>query len=118
MVRRFEDIVERVQVYNPDVDLDLLRKAYIFSAREHRNQTRRSGEPYLIHPLEVAYILAEIHLDTASIVSGQEALREYLVSAIFLTTLTFRPGRLLALGMARGTGFVVNPTSMNCPPTV
>ena len=51
-------------------DLDLLRKAYIFSAREHRNQKRRSGEPYLVHPLEVAFILADIHLDTASIVAG------------------------------------------------
>ena len=70
MVRRFEDILERVQDYNPEADLDLLRKAYIFSAREHRNQKRRSGEPYLVHPLEVAFILADIHLDTASIVAG------------------------------------------------
>jgi GTP pyrophosphokinase len=70
MVRRFEDILERVQEYNPGADQDLLRKAYIFSAREHRNQKRRSGEPYLVHPLEVAYILADIHLDTSSIVAG------------------------------------------------
>jgi GTP pyrophosphokinase len=70
MVRRFEDILERVQEYNPDADLDLLRKAYIFSAREHRDQVRRSGEPYLVHPLEVAYVLAELRLDTASVVAG------------------------------------------------
>jgi len=70
MVRRFEDILERVADYNPAADLDLLRKAYIFSAREHRDQTRRSGEPYLVHPLEVAYLLADIHLDTSSIVAG------------------------------------------------
>ena len=70
MVRRFEDILERVQDYNPDADLDLLRKAYIFSAREHRDQVRRSGEPYLVHPLEVSYLLAELRLDTASIVAG------------------------------------------------
>jgi guanosine-3',5'-bis(diphosphate) 3'-pyrophosphohydrolase len=70
MVRRIEDILERVQEYNPEVDLDLLRRAYIFSAREHRDQIRRSGEPYLIHPLEVAYILADLRLDSASIVSG------------------------------------------------
>jgi GTP pyrophosphokinase len=70
LVRRFEDIVERVQEYNPGADLDLLRKAYIFSAREHRSQVRRSGEPYLVHPLEVAFILADLHLDTASIVAG------------------------------------------------
>jgi len=70
MVRRFEDILERVQETNPDADLDLLRKAYIFSAREHRDQVRRSGEPYLVHPLEVAYMLADLRLDTASVVAG------------------------------------------------
>jgi GTP pyrophosphokinase len=69
-VRRFEDILERVEQYNPDADLDTLRRAYVFSAREHRNQTRRSGEPYLVHPLAVAYILADLQLDTASIVAG------------------------------------------------
>jgi len=70
MVRRFEDIVERVEQSNPDADLDLLRRAYDFSAHEHRNQTRRSGEPYMFHCLEVAYLLAELNLDTASIASG------------------------------------------------
>jgi GTP pyrophosphokinase len=70
MVRRIEDILEKVQEYNPEVDLDLLRRAYIFSAREHKDQIRRSGEPYLIHPLEVAYILADLRLDSASIVAG------------------------------------------------
>ena len=70
MVRRFEDILELVQGYNAGGNVDLLRRAYIFSAREHRAQVRRSGEPYLVHPLEVAYLLAELRLDTASIVSG------------------------------------------------
>ena len=70
MVRRFEDIVERVERSNPGADLDLLRRAYAFSAHEHRHQKRRSGEPYLIHCLEVAYLLAELNLDIASIASG------------------------------------------------
>jgi GTP pyrophosphokinase len=70
MVRRFEDILERVREYNPDGDFDLLRRAYIFSAREHRDQKRRSGEPYLVHPLEVAYTLADLQLDMSSIVAG------------------------------------------------
>ena len=70
MVRRFEDIVERVERNNPDADLDLLRRAHVFSAHEHRDQKRRSGEPYLIHCLEVAYLLAELNLDIASIASG------------------------------------------------
>jgi len=69
-MRRFEDILERVAEYNPSADAALLRRAYVFSAREHRDQVRRSGEPYLIHPLEVAYLLAELRLDTASIVAG------------------------------------------------
>jgi guanosine-3',5'-bis(diphosphate) 3'-pyrophosphohydrolase len=69
-VRRFEDILDRVESYNPSADLDLLRRAYIFSAREHRSQVRRSGEPYLVHPIEVAYILVDLELDTASIVAG------------------------------------------------
>ena len=70
MVRRFEDIVERVERNNPGADLDVLRRAYVFSAHEHRDQKRRSGEPYLIHCLEVAYLLAELDLDLASIAAG------------------------------------------------
>ncbi|HJQ96681.1 MAG TPA: bifunctional (p)ppGpp synthetase/guanosine-3',5'-bis(diphosphate) 3'-pyrophosphohydrolase [Candidatus Polarisedimenticolaceae bacterium] len=70
MVRRFEDILDRVESYNPSADADLLRRAYVFSAREHRSQVRHSGEPYLVHPIEVGYILAELELDTASIVAG------------------------------------------------
>ncbi len=70
MVRRFEDILETVEGYNPDADFDLLRRAYVFTAREHRNQVRQSGEPYLVHPLEVGHILATLRLDVASIVSG------------------------------------------------
>src|SRR4029079_15636689 len=59
-----------VEGYNPPADLALVRRADIFSAREHRSQVRRSGEPYLVHPIEVAYVLAELELDTASIVAG------------------------------------------------
>ena len=70
MIRRFEDILDRVRQYNPEADFDLLRKAYVISAREHRDQVRRSGEPYLVHPLEVAWMLADLHLDTSSIVAG------------------------------------------------
>jgi len=70
MVRRFEDILERVEEYNPGADLGLLRRAYVFSAREHRSQVRRSGEPYLVHPIEVAYTLAELRLDPSSVVAG------------------------------------------------
>jgi GTP diphosphokinase / guanosine-3',5'-bis(diphosphate) 3'-diphosphatase len=67
---RFEDILDKVESYKPNFDEELLRKAYIFSALEHKGQTRSSGEPYLIHPLNVAYILAEMRLDETSIAVG------------------------------------------------
>src|SRR6266487_7086720 len=67
---RFEDILDKVEGYKPDFDEELLQKAYIFSAREHRGQVRDSGEPYLVHPLNVAYILADLHLDETSIAVG------------------------------------------------
>ena len=57
---RFEDILEIVSGYNPECDEDLLRRAYVYSAMAHRGQVRVSGEPYLVHPLEVARILAEM----------------------------------------------------------
>jgi guanosine-3',5'-bis(diphosphate) 3'-pyrophosphohydrolase len=67
---RFEDILDRVESYKSDFDEELLQKAYIFSARAHREQVRSSGEPYLVHPLNVAYILAEMRLDETSIAVG------------------------------------------------
>ena len=67
---RYEDLEEKVRKYHPDADLELLRKAYIFSAREHKGQVRQSGEPYLSHPLEVANILAELKLDVACVSVG------------------------------------------------
>src|SRR5207249_1002119 len=66
----FEQILEKVESYKPDFDQELLERAYIFSAREHRGQVRSSGDPYLIHPLNVAYILAEMRLDETSIAVG------------------------------------------------
>ena len=67
---RFEDIYETVARHHPGADLELLRKAYIFSAVEHKGQTRASGEPYLVHPLEVANILAEMRMDPACVAVG------------------------------------------------
>ncbi|HEX8142344.1 MAG TPA: bifunctional (p)ppGpp synthetase/guanosine-3',5'-bis(diphosphate) 3'-pyrophosphohydrolase [Pyrinomonadaceae bacterium] len=67
---RIEDIVEKVARNHPQADLDLLRRAYFFSAREHKGQMRASGEPYLVHPLEVANILADMRLDAVSVSTG------------------------------------------------
>ncbi len=67
---RFEDLIEKVRAANPDADVELLRKAYVFSALEHKGQLRQSGEPYLVHPLEVAAILADLRLDVVAIAAG------------------------------------------------
>jgi GTP pyrophosphokinase len=67
---RIEDIVSKVGRNHPQADLDLLRRAYFFSAREHKGQMRASGEPYLVHPLEVANILADMRLDEVSVSTG------------------------------------------------
>src|SRR5213594_1598587 len=67
---RFEDILDKVESYKPDFDEELLQKAYIFSALAHRGQVRDSGEPYLVHPLNVAHILADLRLDETSIAVG------------------------------------------------
>jgi GTP diphosphokinase / guanosine-3',5'-bis(diphosphate) 3'-diphosphatase len=67
---RFEDVYRTVGRYYPDGDLEMLRRAYIFSAREHKDQVRQSGEPYLIHPLSVAGILAEMKMDIATVSTG------------------------------------------------
>jgi len=64
------DLIERVQRYNPGAQVDAIRKAYDFSARAHEGQVRRSGEPYLQHPLAVAEVLAALKLDVPAIVAG------------------------------------------------
>ncbi len=67
---RFEDLLEKVRATSPDADLELLRRAYVFSAYEHKGQVRRSGEPYLVHPLQVADLLADMRLDVVAIAAG------------------------------------------------
>src|SRR6059058_6464528 len=67
---RIEEICEKVRRNHPQADLNMLRRAYLFSAREHRGQKRASGEPYLVHPLEVADILADMRLDDVSVSTG------------------------------------------------
>jgi GTP pyrophosphokinase len=67
---RIDDILDLVLAYNPLADQDLIKKAYVFSAKVHKGQTRLSGEPYLVHPLEVAAILAHLRLDTPTVVTG------------------------------------------------
>ncbi len=67
---RIDDILDLILAYNPQADQDLIKKAYVFSAKVHMGQVRLSGEPYLVHPLEVAAILAQLKLDTATVITG------------------------------------------------
>jgi len=67
---RFEDLIEKVRATSPDADVELLRRAYMFSAYEHKGQVRHSGEPYLVHPLEVADLLADMKLDVVAVAAG------------------------------------------------
>lgn len=67
---RIEDVIDKVSANRPNADVDLIRRAYLFSALHHRGQTRASGEPYLVHPIEVAEILADMRLDEVSVSTG------------------------------------------------
>jgi len=67
---RLNDIVDQVLAYHPEADVSLIEKAYVYSAKAHAGQVRLSGEPYLMHPLEVAGILAKMKLDVFSIASS------------------------------------------------
>ncbi len=67
---RFNDIADRALEVDPECDLELLQRAYVFSAKVHEGQERVSGEPYLIHPLEVAGVLLELRLDSVTVAAG------------------------------------------------
>jgi len=67
---RIEDVIQKVESNRPESNIDLIRRAYLFSALHHRGQKRASGEPYLVHPLAVANILAEMRLDETSVSTG------------------------------------------------
>jgi GTP pyrophosphokinase len=69
-VTRFRDLLRKVRSYRPSDDLSPIKKAYEFSLEHHKGQARESGEPYLVHPLQVATILAEMQLDTTAITAG------------------------------------------------
>jgi GTP pyrophosphokinase len=69
-VTRFRDLLRKIRLYRPNDDLSLVKKAYEFSLYHHQGQKRASGEPYLVHPLEVASVLADMRLDTTAIAAG------------------------------------------------
>ena len=79
---RLETLLEKLRAYSPESDLELVRRAYLFSAQEHKGQVRHSGEPYLVHPLEVADFLADMKLDVVAICAGllHDVVEDTLVS--------------------------------------
>src|ERR1700680_2199451 len=69
-VTKFRELLRTMRANRPNDDLELIRKAYEFSQRYHSGQQRASGEPYLVHPLEVALVLAEMKMDAVSVAAG------------------------------------------------
>lgn len=67
---RLNSIIKKVRAYHPDPDIDKLRAAFEFANAMHEGQIRKSGEPYMTHPLEVMDIIADLRLDVASLVAG------------------------------------------------
>src|SRR5215469_18984627 len=67
---KFQQLLTKVGENRPQDDLEIIRKAYDFSLTHHAGQTRASGEPYLIHPLEVSLVLADMKLDSTAIAAG------------------------------------------------
>src|SRR5919204_2370689 len=69
-VTRFRDLMKKLETSRPNDDLGIVRKAYEFSQKVHDGQSRASGEPYLVHPLEVACVLAEMKMDPVAVAAG------------------------------------------------
>src|SRR5581483_3022658 len=67
---KFKQLLAKVAANRPQDDLEIIRKAYDFSLKHHDGQVRASGEPYLIHPLEVSLVLADMKLDSTAIAAG------------------------------------------------
>ena len=67
---KFRELMKRMQENRPHDDLSIVKKAYDFSLKHHEGQSRASGEPYLVHPLEVALVLAEMKMDPVAIAAG------------------------------------------------
>src|SRR6267154_4446021 len=70
LTAKFQQLLAKVAENRPTDDLEIIRKAYDFSLKHHQGQTRASGEPYLIHPLEVSLVLADMKLDSTAISAG------------------------------------------------
>jgi len=69
-VATIDTVCKTIQGYFPDANIELVRKAFVFAEKAHGEQKRSSGDPYIIHPTEVAQVLAEMRLDISSFIAG------------------------------------------------
>ena len=83
-----EELIEKIRRYHPDDNMDLVRRAYAFSEQAHREQRRKSGDPYFVHPCAVAVILADLMLDATTIAAG--LLHDCVEDVECITTQTIR----------------------------
>jgi GTP pyrophosphokinase len=109
---RLNDILNQVKSYHPDPDLDVIKKAYVYSAKVHQGQLRHSGDPYLVHPLEVAGVLAKLKLDEASIVTGllHDTIEDTLATPEELTELFGSEVTQLVDGVTKLSKFQASPS--------
>jgi GTP pyrophosphokinase len=100
---RFNDVADRMLEYNPQSDLGLLQRAYVFSAKVHEGQARLSGEPYLVHPLEVASILVDLRMDDVTVAAGllHDTIEDTLASADEIRRLFGEPVAFLVEGLTK-----------------
>ena len=66
----YKELIDKIKTYHPSDDFSMVEKAYKLAVEAHKEQKRKSGEPYIIHPLKVAHILAELELDMETITAG------------------------------------------------
>jgi len=100
---RLQDIIDELRSHHASVNVDEIKKAYVYSAKVHQGQLRRSGEPYLVHPLGVAHIIAQLRLDEASVVAGMlhDALEDTLATPEEIGELFGPTVRLLVEGLTK-----------------
>jgi GTP pyrophosphokinase len=86
---RFRALLDTVHAHRPNDDVDIIRRAWDYSLEHHQGQVRASGEPYVLHPLEVAHVLAEMKLDSTAIAAGllHDAVEDTPVTADDITRL-------------------------------
>ncbi|MBW1678174.1 MAG: bifunctional (p)ppGpp synthetase/guanosine-3',5'-bis(diphosphate) 3'-pyrophosphohydrolase [Deltaproteobacteria bacterium] len=103
---RITDILDRISAYNSEADLELVERAYVYSARIHEGQVRLSGEPYLSHPLEVAGLLTELQLDPVSVAAGllHDTLEDTKATTEDLTRLFGEPVTHIVKGVTKLSG--------------